>query len=147
MSSLTSSTPGGTTSVTPTASAPTPTLTPTAPEIEKYRISRAFWLGLIGFVATMVLALALAGFSLAGFKDVAALSGVVSPFLAVLGTLVGTFFGVQAGSTGKEELAQQAREAHDEAKEAHNKAAAFAAVADPQSLDKAIDTFNKLSRT
>lgn len=109
------------------------------PEIEKLRINRAFLLGLVGFLATIVFALVLAGLSLLGFKDVAGLSGVVSPFLAVLGTLVGTFFGVQVGATGKEELAQQARDAS-------NKATAFAAAADPAALNEAIRAFNELSK-
>jgi surface antigen len=105
---------------------------------EKYRIDRAFWLGLLGFLACIFLALCLAFLALIGFEEGEVVSQVVSPFLAVLGTLVGVFFGVQIGSAGREEATRQARDAN-------YRANAFAAAADPKALQAAVDAYRQLS--
>jgi uncharacterized protein YacL len=119
-------------------SAHSPNITTTDPGIEKYRIERAYRLGLVGFIASILLALILAAFTLFGFKEAQGVAIIVSPFLSVLGTLVGVFFGVQVGSAGREEAQQQA-------KDANNKVTAFAAMADPTKIQSAIDAYTRLS--
>jgi cytochrome bd-type quinol oxidase subunit 1 len=121
----------------------------TAPTTEQTPIKYAFWLAAIGFVITIVLAGAVAWFTLDKFKDMtgyaSAVSTVVTPFLTLLGTLVGTFFGVQVGASGKAELAQQVTEANKNAADANNKATAFASVADPAKQNEAISAYKSLT--
>ena len=111
----------------------------TTPEIEKLRLERAYHLSIIGFTLTIVLAMALAVMTFFGFDSADTVSQVISPFLTVLGTLVGTFFGIQVGSAGKETLMK-------EASEANMRASAFAAAIEPASMPDVIQTFEALSR-
>jgi len=115
--------------------------------IETVRIKYAFYLGVIGLAIVVILALTLAALTLRGFKDAQTVAVIVSPFLTVLGTLVGAFFGLQIGSAGTDQLSQQVQDANNRTDAANNRATAFAAAADPARIDAVIDTFNKLSPT
>ena len=108
------------------------------PVIEIIRIDRAYWLGIYGLSFIIILALLLAIMTQFDVARADAVSKVVSPFLTVLGTMVGVFFGVQVGSAGREEANQQAQDAN-------NRATVFAASANPRELEKAIDAYERLS--
>lgn len=102
--------------------------------VELLRIKKASQLATWGFVGTLLLAVAFGVATLLGFEDATAVSVVVSPFLTVLGTLVGAFFGLQIGSSGKEQLA-------DEARDAHAKATAMATQLSPERVDAAMAAY------
>lgn len=110
------------------------------PEIEKYRIEKAYKLSLYGLITVTFLAAGLVIATFFGFSEAGEVSQVVSPFLVVLGTLVGTFFGVQVGSAGREEAEQNARDANSQA-------TAFAAASDPTKLTQALGVYNELTRS
>ena len=88
---------------------PDPTPPPTDPQIEKSRITYAFWLAIIGLslAAILVMFLVLKG----SFNEAADIVAIVGLFTSVLGTLVGAFFGLQIGSAGKEKAQQNERDA------------------------------------
>jgi hypothetical protein len=134
-------TPAGSNQAAPGGSPPPPPgsgITTNIPSLEKYRIERAYRLGLIGFLTCIGLAAVLAVLTMIGLTQSEVVSDIVSPFLTLLGTLVGVFFGIQVGSSGKEELSQQA-------KDSNNQAVAFAAAADPKTLENAIQAYSVLS--
>ncbi|MCC6298471.1 MAG: hypothetical protein IT314_04180 [Anaerolineales bacterium] len=137
---------------------PTPTTQPEAPaedkpkgvttdkpSIETVRIRYAFWLGIVGFSLTIILAVVVAVLTQNGFKDAQAVSLIVSPFLTVLGTLVGAFFGLQIGAAGTDQLNQQVQDANARAEDANARAQSFAAAADPNNLQQAVDAFKKIT--
>jgi hypothetical protein len=95
----------------------------------------------------VILALTLAALTLRGFKDAQTVAVIVSPFLTVLGILVGALFGLQIGSAGADKLSQQVQDANNRTDAANNCATAFAAAADPSKIDAVLDTFYKLSPT
>jgi hypothetical protein len=68
------------------------------PDVEYARIQYAFWLAVIGLLiaATLVVVLIVSGNRTAA--DITAITGL---FTSVLGTLVGAFFGLQIGASGR----------------------------------------------
>jgi len=84
------------------------TTTKADPQLEKYRIRKAFWLAIIGLVIAALLVLMLLAYGFTESKDIVAIVGL---FTSVLGTLVGAFFGLQIGSAGKEASDQRANKA------------------------------------
>ncbi len=82
--------------------------TNTDPQLEKYRIRKAFWLAIVGLVIAALLVLMLLAYGFTESKDIVAVVGL---FTSVLGTLVGAFFGLQIGSAGKEASDQRANKA------------------------------------
>ncbi|CAG1014917.1 hypothetical protein [Geobacter sp.] len=113
---------------------------------EKYRLDKAYNLATKGIIATVILTLAVLlmeyifrYFNNTEYIKSESLVSLISPFLTLIGTLVGTFFGVQIGSAGKEKLSE-------EAKNANQKAIAFAAAANPSELQRAYDTLQNLSK-
>lgn len=137
---------------TPTTQPETPVeekpkgVTTDKPSIEIARIKYAFWLGLIGFSLTLILACVLAGLSIwTEFTDAQAVSAVISPFLTVLGTLVGAFFGLQIGASQTAQLNSQVEDANARADDANARAQSFAAAADPNNLNQAVEAFKKLT--
>lgn len=126
----------------------------TASSTEQTRTKYAFWLAAGGFGITMILACLVAWFTVREFTDTTAtgmtafagtVSAIVSPFLALLGTLVGTFFGVQAGASGKAELTQQVADANKNATDANNKVAAFAGQLEPDKVEAALKAYSNLT--
>ena len=107
------------------------------PSIEKDRLKRAYNLALIGFLSVISLTIFLTICFSKGFDKSDSVVSIVQPFLTLLGTLVGTFFGIQVGSSGKEELAEQAKDAND-------KVVAFAASIEPKNLNAAIDAYKSM---
>ncbi len=125
---------------------PTPkSVTTDKPSIEIVRIKYAFYLGVIGLAIVVILAMTLAWLTLRGFQDAQTVAVIVSPFLTVLGTLVGAFFGLQIGSAGTDQLNQQVQDANNKTEAANTRAAAFAAAVDPSKIQSAIEAFNKLT--
>lgn len=122
-----------------------PKVTTDKPSIETVRIKYAFWLGIVGFSLTIILAVVVAVLTQSGFKDAQAVSSIVSPFLTVLGTLVGAFFGLQVGAAGTDQLNQQVQDANARAEDANARAQSFAAAADPKSLSDAVEAFKKIT--
>lgn len=120
-------------------------ITTDKPSIETVRIKYAFWLGIVGFSLTIILAVVVAVLTQSGFKDAQAVSSIISPFLTVLGTLVGAFFGLQVGAAGTDQLNQQVQDANARAEDANTRAQSFAAAADPNKLNEAVEAFKKLT--
>jgi hypothetical protein len=118
--------------------------TTTAPakdtELEIERIRKAFYLSVIGLCLAAVLAMALVFAGQSG-SDV---TGIVGLFTSVLGTLVGAFFGLQIGASGKEKAEQQADDAKKEADHAQKKASALEALVTPDKLAKVKKKFPHL---
>jgi TRAP-type C4-dicarboxylate transport system permease large subunit len=97
-------------------------------EIEKLRISKAFWLSVFG----LGLAAVLVGFLVSmGWDTPTEIASVVGLFTSILGTLVGLFFGLQVGSAGKEKAEERADNAQKKAE------ALLLAAADIGLMDKA----------
>jgi len=78
------------------------------PQIEIYRIKKAFWLAIYGLLLAAILVFLLLLF---GVKQSADIVAIVGLFTSVLGTLVGAFFGLQIGSAGKEKTEERADKA------------------------------------
>jgi len=101
------------------------------PSIEKLRINKAFWLAIVGLLLASALMI-IAGWL---FKwaptDIVAVVGL---FTSVVGTLVGAFFGVQVGSSGREQAEQRASKAEKKANELYGIAASSG---DPALINKA----------
>jgi hypothetical protein len=74
-------------------------------EVEELRINRAFMLSIggIGMVVMLVIILVFVGEW--GSSDVASVAGL---FTSLLGTIVGAFFGLQIGASGKEDAERRA---------------------------------------
>jgi hypothetical protein len=102
-------------------------------EVEKLRISRAYYLAIfgLGLAAGLVVALLIAGWKA---SDV---TSVVGLFTSVLGTLIGAFFGLQIGSADK-------AKAEDRAENAQKKADVLGAFAQPETIQKAMEKFPDL---
>ncbi len=101
------------------------------PQLEKYRIRKAFWLAIIGLFIAALLVLILLAF---GFKESNDIVAIVGLFTSVLGTLVGAFFGLQIGAAGKEQTEQRASKAEQ-------KSEAIISMADENLVRKARDKF------
>ena len=90
----------------------TPAKTPASPapdpQVEMFRIRKAFWLAIIGLSIAAILVIVLLAY---GFKTSNDIVAIVGLFTSVLGTLVGAFFGLQIGSAGKEASEQRANKA------------------------------------
>jgi Na+-transporting methylmalonyl-CoA/oxaloacetate decarboxylase gamma subunit len=84
----------------------------------------AVGLGLVAIVASLLIV----AIQFDKAADVGAVLGVV---VAPIGTIVGAYFGVQAGSAGKETADKNAKEAND-------KAVALAAAAEPGAAQEAL---------
>jgi hypothetical protein len=78
-------------------------------DTEQMRIRYAFWLAVVGLGLGAALVLFLV---FEGWKTASDIVAVVGLFTSVLGTLVGAFFGVQVGASGKEKEQQAAQAAH-----------------------------------
>ena len=83
--------------------------------IERIRIVYAFWLAVLGLAIAAVLVVFLVFQGKYESKDVLAVVGL---FTSVLGTLVGAFFGLQVGSSGRESAQEAARDANNVAQRA-----------------------------
>jgi hypothetical protein len=106
--------------------------TPTTNSIvETLRISRAFWLSIIGLILAVTLVITLI---IAGWDSSSDIVAVVGLFTSVLGTLVGAFFGLQIGASG---TAKAEKRADDNQK----KVEALSAAADRATIDEAIKRF------
>ena len=116
------------------------------PTIEKDRLRYAYYLGLGGLILIVAFAILIMVFSMLGFKDAQAVSSIISPFLTVLGTMVGAFFGLQIGSQGTEQANQQTQDANNRADNAQNMATALAAAADPAKAQDVLKIFQDLSK-
>ena len=73
------------------------------PELEILRMRYAFWLAVtgLGLSAALVIILFIWG------MDSSQIGAIVGIFTGLTGTLVGTFFGVQIGSIGREQERQE----------------------------------------
>jgi hypothetical protein len=73
----------------------------TNPKIETKRMRYAFWLAVVGLAlsATLVIFLVV----VAKMRTSADIVAIIGVFTSLTGTLVGTFFGVQVGSAGREQ--------------------------------------------
>jgi len=78
------------------------------PALEKYRIRSALTLSIVGLALAAVVVIALL---IAGWRTGSDVSAVVGLFTTTLGTMVGAFFGLQIGSSGKEEANSRAKSA------------------------------------
>jgi threonine/homoserine/homoserine lactone efflux protein len=78
------------------------------PELETLRIRKAFWLAVIGLFLAACLVIVLLAFGIKASSDIVAIVGL---FTSVLGTLVGAFFGIQIGSSGKDKAESRADKA------------------------------------
>ncbi len=76
--------------------------------LEITRIRFAFWLAVLGLGLSAGLVVFL---YLSGMTDSNDIIAVVGIFTGVTGTLVGTFFGVQVGSMGREQEREERRNA------------------------------------
>ncbi len=101
------------------------------PQVEIFRISKAFWLAIIGLFLAALLVLVLLAFGIKQANDIVAIVGL---FTSVLGTLVGAFFGLQIGSAGKEQTEQRANKAE-------SKSNALLAASDMEVIKKAKKAF------
>jgi hypothetical protein len=102
--------------------------------LEKFRITKAYWLSIIGLgiAAALVIALLIAGWQAS--EDIVAVVGL---FTSVLGTLVGAFFGLQIGSAGK-------AQAEERADDAQKRAETLAAAADEPTIKRAKALYSTL---
>jgi threonine/homoserine/homoserine lactone efflux protein len=96
-------------------------------ELEKYRIRSALTLSIFGISVAAVILIALL---VAGLRTAAEISSVVGLFTTTLGTLVGAFFGLQIGSSGKDA-------AESRADSAQKKVNALQSAADQGMINKA----------
>jgi len=103
-------------------------------DTEKLRINRAFQLAVIGLFLAAVLVF---GLLLFGWKEASDITSVVGLFTSVLGTLVGAFFGLQIGASGKEA-------AEERADMEAQKADALGQAADPATIERAKELYPKL---
>lgn len=78
------------------------------PVTERFRISRAFWLSIVGLGCVVVL-IAVLAFTRMAANDIASIVGLVA---SLVGTLVGAFFGLQIGSAGKDDAEKRANKAN-----------------------------------
>jgi hypothetical protein len=106
-------------------------------EIEKLRIKKAFWLSLLGLFLASLLVVFLVLMGEFRAKTAADITSVVGLFTTTLGTLVGAFFGLQIGSSGKEA-------AEKRADDSQKKAEALGAAATPQIIKKAQNLYPHL---
>jgi hypothetical protein len=95
--------------------------------LEKYRIKSALILSIVGL---SIAALILFALLIAGLKTAADITSVVGLFTTILGTLVGAFFGLQIGSSGREQ-------ADTRADSAQKKVNALQSAADEGMINKA----------
>ena len=79
-----------------------------AEDVEVVRIKYAFWLAVVGLLIAVVLVGFLIRNDIKAPADVVAITGL---FTSVLGTLVGAFFGLQIGSTGRAREGEERRQA------------------------------------
>jgi hypothetical protein len=96
-------------------------------DIERLRITRAFWLSIFGLMLAVALIPMLL---LAGIRAASEIVSIVGVFTSVLGTIVGAFFGLQVGSAGK-------GAAERRADNAQRKVELLAAAADEATINKA----------
>lgn len=106
-------------------------------EIEKLRITKAFWLSLLGLFLASLLVVFLVLMGEFKAKTAGDITSVVGLFTTTLGTLVGAFFGLQIGSSGKEA-------AEKRADDSQKKAEALGAAATPQIIKKAQNLYPHL---
>lgn len=99
--------------------------------LEMYRIRKAFWLAVFGLSVAAILVIVLLFFDIKTSSDIVAIVGL---FTSVLGTLVGAFFGLQIGSSGKEKIQEQAELAE-------KKVEALFSAADEKTIEKAKTLF------
>lgn len=92
----------------PTVPGKEPASTAKDSQLEMFRISKAFWLAIVGLFIAALLVLMLLAFGIKQSNDIVAVVGL---FTSVLGTLVGAFFGLQIGSAGKEQTEERASKA------------------------------------
>jgi hypothetical protein len=105
--------------------------------VEKLRIQRAFWLSLLGLFLASILVVFLVLMGEFKAKTAGDITSVVGLFTTTLGTLVGAFFGLQIGSSGKEA-------AEKRADDSQKKAEALGAAATPQIIKKAQNLYPHL---
>lgn len=91
--------------------------------MEELRIKKAFLLAVIGLGLSAALAVMLVLLKVAASE----ITSLIGLFTGVLGTLVGTFFGLQVGSSGKERADSRAKLAQK-----HLNAVLLSAGADPK---------------
>jgi len=101
------------------------------PELEKYRINKAFCLAVVGLTIAGLLVLILLTYGIKASNDIVAIVGL---FTSVLGTLVGAFFGLQIGAAGKEQTEQRATRAEQ-------RSDALLAASDPEIIKRAKEAF------
>lgn len=102
--------------------------------VENFRIRKAFWLSVYGLGLAALLVVILA---LKGWEKASDITAVVGLFTSVLGTLVGTFFGVQIGSADK-------AKAEERASNSEKRAEALSAAATPGVIEEAEKYYPKL---
>lgn len=107
-------------------------------QTEILRINRAFQLSVFG----LLLAAALVFFLLD--RPATDITSIVGLFTTVLGTLVGTFFGVQAGSANKEKAEERADAAQKRADAAQKKVDALHAASDEETIIRAVNYYPDL---
>jgi hypothetical protein len=102
--------------------------------LEIERIRRAYYLSMfgLGLAASLVVVLVIAGCC-----DANGITSIVGLFTSILGTLVGAFFGLQIGSSGKEK-------AEERADNAQKKADVLGAYAQPDTIKLAMDKYPDL---
>lgn len=82
---------------------------------ESMRIDCAFWLSTVGLMLAAFLVIFLVWSNFREANDIIAIVGL---FTSILGTLVGSFFGLQIGSTGTVQANSQAAKANERADQA-----------------------------
>ena len=97
-------------------------------DVEKLRINRAFWLS-IGGIGLVVLLICILVFG-AGWSDASDIASVVGLLTSLIGTIVGAFFGLQIGASGRQAAERRAEQAE-------KKVEALSAVTDTDAYAKA----------
>ena len=108
-----------------------------AESIEIYRIQSAYRLSLFG----LLFALGLAVLLVIQEFETADITSLVGLFTTLLGSLVGAFFGIQIGSTGKERAEQRADKAEERVDVVQHQLQAVTAVGNEDLLKKAMEKY------
>jgi hypothetical protein len=103
-------------------------------QTERLRINRAFYLSVFGLSLAALLVVILI---LAGGRSASDITSIVGLFTSVLGTIVGAFFGLQIGSSGK-------AKAEERADTAQKKADALQSAADEDTIKRAQQFYPQL---
>ena len=117
--------------------------TPVNEKIEIIRIKKAFQLAIIGILILAILVPILTLMNITEDNAKAAMT-IIQPFLTVLGTLVGAFFGLQIGQADKDKAENEKEKAEEEKTKAQAKVEKLAASIGSEGYEDLVEKYKDL---